>query len=168
VSHGEPVSGDLRVGSELLVRAIAGVPTIEPGDDLFEVIVSSLARDETELADGDVIVIASKIVSRAERCFVDLETVVPSDRARQLAEEVDKDPRLVELIVRESTGMSRKTSGALIVRHRLGFVSANAGIDASNAAPSSSPEGSGPWVLILPRDPDATASAGAVRFDEAP
>jgi coenzyme F420-0:L-glutamate ligase/coenzyme F420-1:gamma-L-glutamate ligase len=159
VSHGEPVSGDLRVGSELLVRAIAGVPTIEPGDDLFEVIVSSLARDETELADGDVIVIASKIVSRAERCFVDLETVVPSDRARQLAEEVDKDPRLVELIVRESTGISRKTSGALIVRHRLGFVSANAGIDASNAAPSSAPEGSGPWVLILPRDPDATASA---------
>ena len=75
MSHGEPVSGDLRVGSELLVRAIAGVPTIEPGDDLFEVIVSSLARDETELADGDVIVIASKIVSRAERCFVDLETV---------------------------------------------------------------------------------------------
>ena len=65
----------------------------------------------------------------------------------------------MELIVRESTGMSRKTSGALIVRHRLGFVSANAGIDASNAAPSSSPEGSGPWVLILPRDPDATASA---------
>jgi coenzyme F420-0:L-glutamate ligase/coenzyme F420-1:gamma-L-glutamate ligase len=159
MSHGEPASGDLRVGSELLVRAIAGVPTIEPGDDLFEVIVSSLARDETELTDGDVVVIASKIVSRAEGCFVDLGSIVPTDTALQLGQEVDKDPRLVELIVGESTRISRKTTGALIVRHRLGFVSANAGIDASNAAPSGAPEGSGPWVLILPRDPDATASA---------
>lgn len=159
MSQGEPASNDLRVGSELLVRAIAGVPTIDPGDDLFEVITSSLARDETDLVDGDVVVIASKIVSRAEGCFVDLGSIVPSDAARRLGEEVDKDSRLVELILRESTGVSRKTTGALIVRHRLGFVSANAGIDASNAAPSSAPEGSGPWVLILPRDPDATAAA---------
>jgi len=159
MSPREPASGDVRVSSELLVRAIGGVPTIEPGDDLFEVIASSLARAETELADGDVVVIASKIVSRAEGCFVDLGSVTPSDAARQLGEEVDKDPRLVELILRESAGISRKTTGALIVRHRLGFVSANAGIDASNAAPSNAPEGSGPWVLILPRDPDATAAA---------
>jgi len=159
MSHGEPASDDLRVASELLVRAIAGVPTIGPDDDLFEVILSSLARAETELIDGDVIVIASKIVSRAEGCFVDLGSIVPSDTARRLGEEVDKDPRLVELILRESTGISRKTTGALIVRHRLGFVSANAGIDASNAAPSGTPEGSGPWVLVLPRDPDATAAS---------
>jgi coenzyme F420-0:L-glutamate ligase/coenzyme F420-1:gamma-L-glutamate ligase len=159
MSHGEPVSGDLRVGSELLVRAIAGVPTIGPGDDLFEVIASSLARAETELLDGDVLAIASKIVSRAEGCFVDLGGIVASDTARQLGAEVDKDPRLVELILRESAGISRKTTGALIVRHRLGFVSANAGIDASNAVPSNAPEGSGPWVLVLPRDPDATAAS---------
>jgi coenzyme F420-0:L-glutamate ligase/coenzyme F420-1:gamma-L-glutamate ligase len=159
VSLREPASGDPHVSSELLIRAIGGVPTIDAGDDLFEVIVSSLRRAATELADGDVVVIASKIVSRAEGRFVDLGSVTPSDTARQLGEEVDKDPRLVELILAESTGVSRKTAGALIVRHRLGFVSANAGIDASNAAPSNAPESSGPWVLILPRDPDATAAA---------
>ena len=166
MSPREPAAGDLRVGSELLVRAIAGVPTIEPGDDLFEVIVSSLANTETELADGDVIVVTSKIVSRAEGCFVDLGDVSPSDTARELGDEVDKDPRLVELILRESTGVSRKTAGALIVRHRLGFVSANAGIDASNAAPPSASEGSGPWVLTLPRDPDATAAALRAKLAE--
>ncbi len=159
MSPGDPGSNELRVDSELLVRAIRGVPTINPGDDLFEVIISSLARAEVELSDGDVVVLASKIVSRAENCFVDLGTISPGDTALHLADEVDKDPRLVELILRESTGVSRKTKGALIVRHRLGFVSANAGIDASNAAPSSAPTDSGPWVLVLPRDPDATAAA---------
>ena len=166
MSHGEPASGDLRVGSELLVRALTGLPTIDPGDDLFEVIVSALARTEIELTDGDVVVIASKIVSRAEGCFIDLGAIVPSAKAEELGTEVDKDPRLVELILRESTGISRKTTGALIVRHRLGFVSANAGIDASNAAPSGAPEGTGPWVLTLPRDPDATAAALRTKLEE--
>lgn len=159
MSPTEPASTDLRVGSELSVRAIAGIPTIEPGDDLFDVIVSSLDREGIELADGDVIAVASKVVSRAESCFVDLGTVEPSDSAQTLAAELDKDPRLVELILRESVGVSRKTEGALIVRHRLGFISANAGIDSSNAAPSNATEGSGPWVLTLPRDPDASAAA---------
>ena len=166
MSHGEPTPDDQRVGSELLVRSIAGVPTIDSGDDLFEVIAASLARAETELIEGDVVVIASKVVSRAEGCFVDLGSVVASDAARRLGKEVDKDPRLVELILRESTEISRKTTGALIVRHRLGFVSANAGIDASNAAPSGAPEGSGPWVLILPRDPDATAASLRAKLAE--
>jgi coenzyme F420-0:L-glutamate ligase/coenzyme F420-1:gamma-L-glutamate ligase len=166
MSGREPTSSDLRVGSELLVRAISGVPTINAGDDLFDVIVSALAHAETDLADGDILVIASKIVSRAEGRFVDLGSIVPSDTAEQLGGEVDKDPRLVELILRESTGISRKTTGALIVRHRLGFVSANAGIDASNAAPSDAPEGRGPWVLILPRDPDATAATLRAKLGE--
>jgi coenzyme F420-0:L-glutamate ligase/coenzyme F420-1:gamma-L-glutamate ligase len=166
MSPSEPTSGDLRVGSELSVRALPGVPTIDPGDDLFEVIVSSLARAEIELSDGDVVVIASKIVSRAEGCFVDLGEVTPSDTAVHLGEEVEKDPRLVELILRESTSVSRKTNGALIVRHRLGFVSANAGIDASNASPSAAPEGSGPWVLIMPRQPDGTAAALRAKLAE--
>ncbi|MGB5285441.1 MAG: coenzyme F420-0:L-glutamate ligase, partial [Polyangiales bacterium] len=132
MSLGEPSSVDMHVGSELLVRAIAGVPTIDVGDDLFELIVSSLSRSDIELADGDVLVLASKIVSRAEGCFVDLGTIEPGEKADKLAIELEKDPRLVELILRESLGISRKTSGALIVRHRLGFISANAGIDASN------------------------------------
>ena len=159
MSRGEPASDDLRVGSELVVRAIAGVPTIEPGDDLLEVIVSSLSRADIELANGDVLVLASKIVSRAEDCFVDLSALVPSNAAKQLADELEKDPCLVELILRESVGISRKTSGALIVRHRLGFISANAGIDSSNAGPSHAPEDSGPWVLTLPGDPDASAAS---------
>jgi coenzyme F420-0:L-glutamate ligase/coenzyme F420-1:gamma-L-glutamate ligase len=166
MSLGEPASGDVHVGSELRVRAITGMPTINPGDDLFEVIVSALARSETDLADGDVVVIASKIVSRAEGCFVDLASIIPSNSAERLSGEVDKDPRLVELILRESTGISRKTTGALIVRHRLGFVSANAGIDASNAAPSGALEGSGPWVLVLPPDPDATAAVLRAKLRE--
>ena len=166
MSGSEPASGDLRVSSELLVRAIAGVPTINSGDDLFEVIVSALARAETDLADGDIVVLASKIVSRAEGCFVDLGSIVPSDAAEHLGGEVDKDPRLVELILRESVGISRKTTGALIVRHRLGFLSANAGIDASNAAPFGAPESSGPWLLVLPRDPDATAAALRAKLGE--
>jgi coenzyme F420-0:L-glutamate ligase/coenzyme F420-1:gamma-L-glutamate ligase len=142
------------------------VPTVEPGDDLFEIIVSGLALGHIRLADGDVITVASKIVSRAEGCFVDLGTIVPTEIARHLAGEVDKDPRLVELILRESKAVSRTTRGALIVRHRLGFVSANAGIDASNAAPSGAPEGTGPWVLTLPRNPDATAAALCERLRE--
>jgi len=166
MSPRDPTSDDLRVGSELLVRSITGVPTINPGDDLFEIIVSSLALGDIHLADGDVIVIASKIVSRAEGRFVDLGAVAPSETARRLGDEIDKDPRLVELILRESTGVSRKTRGALIVRHRLGFISANAGIDASNAAPSGAPAGSGPWVLTLPQDPDATAAALRTKLRE--
>ena len=153
MSRGEPSSVDMHVGSELLVRAIAGMPTIDVGDDLFELVVSSLSRSDIELADGDVLVLASKIVSRAEGCFVDLGAIEPGEKADKLAIELEKDPRLVELILRESVGISRKTSGALIVRHRLGFISANAGIDASNATPGSVPAGTGPW------DPDARAAA---------
>ncbi len=145
------------VDSELRVWALAAVPSVESGDDLFDLVATSLLRNEVALADGDVLVIASKIVSRAEGCFVDLSTITPTATATHLAEEVEKDPRLVELILRESQSISRRTKGALIVRHRLGFISANAGIDSSNATPAKAEKGSGPWVLTLPRDPDATA-----------
>jgi coenzyme F420-0:L-glutamate ligase/coenzyme F420-1:gamma-L-glutamate ligase len=144
------------------------LPTIRPGDDLSEIIASSLVGAGIELADGDVVVLASKVVSRAEGCFVDLDRITPTEDALRLGAEVDKDPRLVELILRESVEVSRKTRGALIVRHRLGFIAANAGIDASNAAPIDPPDGTGPWVLVLPRDPDASArkllTALGVRF----
>jgi coenzyme F420-0:L-glutamate ligase/coenzyme F420-1:gamma-L-glutamate ligase len=150
MNEGDPTASGFRVGSELVVRAIPGVPTVERGDDLYRIIATALDRIELDLCDGDVVVVASKIVSRAEGCFVDLGAITPS---------VDKDPRLVELIMRESASISRKTIGALIVRHRLGFVSANAGIDASNAAPGDAPPHTGPWVLTLPRDPDSSAAS---------
>ncbi len=148
----------VRVGPELVVKAVPGLPTILAGDDLAQIISGSLKAASMRLHDDDVIVVASKIVSRAEGCFVDLSTVTPSEEARRLAEEVEKDPALVELILSESQAVSRKKPGALITRHRRGFVSANAGIDSSNAAPPDAVAGSGPWVLTLPRDPDATAA----------
>ncbi|MGB5703314.1 MAG: coenzyme F420-0:L-glutamate ligase, partial [Polyangiales bacterium] len=98
----EPATADFQVGSELVVRAIAGVPTVEPGDDLYDIVVAALSRAEIDLRDGDVIVLASKVVSRAEDCFVDLGTIEPGDTALTLGQELDKDPRLVELILRES------------------------------------------------------------------
>lgn len=159
MTRAEPAAGALQVGSELWVRALPGIPTVRPGDDLAAILVRSLVDAGIALVDGDVVVVASKIVSRAENCFVDLGGIVPSDRALELAREVDKDPRLVELIIRESTAVSRKRIGALIVRHRLGFISANAGIDASNAGDVADDSPSGTWVLTLPRDPDATAMA---------
>jgi coenzyme F420-0:L-glutamate ligase/coenzyme F420-1:gamma-L-glutamate ligase len=159
MSSGGPSTGGVRVGSELSVRALPGIPTVGVGDDLASLIADAVTKAGWTLQEHDILVVASKVVSRAEGCFVDLSRVEPSPRAAALAQEVDKDPRLVELILRESQDVSRKSTGALIVRHRLGFVSANAGIDSSNSAPTDAPDSSGPWVLTLPRDPDATARA---------
>jgi coenzyme F420-0:L-glutamate ligase / coenzyme F420-1:gamma-L-glutamate ligase len=131
---------------------VAGLPMVGPGDDLVALIGGALAAQATPLADDDVVVITSKIVSKAEGRFVDLGTVTPSSRARTLAAATDKDPRLVELVLRESTAVSRARPGILIVRHRLGFTSSVAGIDHSNVA------GSDEVVLLLPADPDASAA----------
>jgi coenzyme F420-0:L-glutamate ligase/coenzyme F420-1:gamma-L-glutamate ligase len=160
------VAPAVQIGEKLTIQALCGIPTIDPGDDLCEIVAAALIRGGISLLRGDVVVMASKIVSRAEGCFVDLGSITPSDRAERLAREVQKDPRLVELILRESTEVSRKKAGALIVRHRLGFVSANAGIDASNAAPSNAPKDSGPWVLTLPNDPDRTAATACAGLEK--
>lgn len=142
----------------LALQALPGLPVIAPGDDLAALLAAGLARAGLALADGDVLVVASKLLSRAEGRFVDLSTVVASPRARELARAVDRDPRLVELILGESAAVSRAAPGVLVVRHRLGFVAANAGIDQSNATPPGAAPGSGPWVLLLPSDPDAGAA----------
>ena len=106
-------------------------------------------------ATGDVLVVAQKIVSKAEGRVVDLATVEPSAKALTLAAEVDKDPRLVEVILSESVRVVRARRGVLIVEHRLGFIMANAGVDQSNVAPA---DGS-PRALLLPKDPDRSAEA---------
>lgn len=146
-------------GARLEVMALPGLPVIRPGDDLVVLIGAALARAELTLRDGDVVVVASKLVSRAEGRFVDISRVEPTTRARSLATETGKDPAHVALILRESTEVSRTAPNVLIVRHRLGFVVANAGIDLSNAEPP--PElaatGRGPWALLLPENPDVTA-----------
>jgi len=132
--------------AEVSIAALAGIPLVEQGDDIAGLILDGLAASGLSLRRGDVVVIAQKIVSKAEGRVVDLRTVAPSRRAEQLAAEVDKDARLVELILRESTEVVRHRKGVLVVAHRSGIVLANAGIDASNVA------GDEQHVLLLPED----------------
>ena len=130
--------------------AIPGIPLIQPGDDLVEIILAALDQAQCKIKDGDVFVISSKIVSKAEGCVVDLNSVVVSTNAVEIAERTHKDPRVVELVLQESQSISRMAPGVLITEHRLGFVSANAGIDESNINGEDR-------VLLLPHDPSATA-----------
>ncbi|MFO0592161.1 MAG: coenzyme F420-0:L-glutamate ligase [Polyangiaceae bacterium] len=162
-----PRPGSFGCAARLEIVALSGLPIVSAGDDLAALIGEALARDGLSLMNGDVLVVTSKIVSRSENRFVDLATVTPSEEARALSAETGKDARVVELILRESIAISRKTKGAIIVRHRLGFVCANAGVDASNAAPAGAPPGSGPWALLLPTAPDAAAEAIRARLHDA-
>jgi len=138
--------------TELSLQAIAGVPMVQPGDDLASVVLTALANEGVALADSDVLVLAQKIVSKAEHRQFRLADITPGDEAKSLAVEVDKDPRLVQLILNESSEVLRKKPGVLIVRHKLGLVGANAGIDQSNIDHGSAEE-----ALLLPADPDASA-----------
>jgi coenzyme F420-0:L-glutamate ligase/coenzyme F420-1:gamma-L-glutamate ligase len=140
----------------LTFTALTGIPLIRPGDDMARTIWEALARDEISLRPGDVLVVTQKVVSKAEGRHVNLETVVPSVEAVKLEERTGKDPRLLELILKESRSVLRARPGLIIVEHRLGFVCANAGVDHSNV---DSPDGTpGDWVLPLPLDPDASAA----------
>ena len=125
---------------------------IVAGDNLAELITNALDAAEIRLQPGDILVIAQKIISKAEDRCIDLATVTPSSQAIELAREVDKDPRIVELILAESESVMRKKPGVLITRHRLGLVGAHAGIDQSNVDHSG-----GEHALLLPVDPDASA-----------
>ncbi len=130
---------------------VPDLPLVGPGDDLAGMIAGALERGGLTPSAGEIVVVAHKIVSKAEDRFVDLAKVQPSDRALTIAAETEKDPRLVEVILSESTRVVRRRAGLLITEHRLGYVMANAGIDQSNVAPG------GGRVLLLPRDPDRSA-----------
>jgi coenzyme F420-0:L-glutamate ligase / coenzyme F420-1:gamma-L-glutamate ligase len=143
----------------LTLTALAGIPLVAPGDDLAALLVAALRRMVIAPEDGDILVVAQKVVSKAEGRFVDLGSVAPSARAAALAKEVGKDPRLVEIILSESSEVVRHRKDILIVAHRLGFVMANAGVDQSNVGCE------GERVLLLPRDPDASAAALKARLD---
>jgi len=132
--------------------ALEGIPEAKPGDDLAALIAAALDAGDTPPAPRDVFVVAQKVVSKAEDRYVDLAAVQPSPRARELAAAADKDPRLVEVILSESDDVLRVKPGVIVVAHRLGFVMANAGVDRSNLGPDGKNR-----VLLLPRDPDATA-----------
>ena len=152
----------MRDRAQLLLRALPHLPLVKPGDDLGALIVTALAEGAMIPHDGDVLVIAQKVVSKAEGCYVDLTTITPSKRAHALAEETGKDVRLVEVILSESKTIVRKAPGVLIVEHRLGCIMANAGVDRSNIE---APDGAEP-VLLLPRDPDASATSIRRRLHE--
>lgn len=128
-------------------------PLVEPGDSLPQLILDTLQQEQIPLQQGDLLVLAQKIISKSEGRYVDLPDISPTDEALELARTSDKDPRLVQLILDESSEVMRCVPGVIIVRHRLGFVMANAGIDQSNIA------GSDHWqrVLLLPENPDHSA-----------
>jgi coenzyme F420-0:L-glutamate ligase/coenzyme F420-1:gamma-L-glutamate ligase len=135
------------------VLPVIGLPEIAAGADLPALLIDRLAAAEPGMLPGDILVVTQKIVSKAEGRYVDLASVRPSPEAQALALEVGKDAALVELVLQESSAVVRKAPNILITRHRLGHVMANAGIDASNIGSANSGD-----VLLLPEDPDASAS----------
>ena len=148
-------------GPRVTLVGVPGVPLVRPGDDLPTVVVDALNRAGLRPEADDVVVVTSKIVSKAEGRVVDLRTVVPSARAHELAAITEKEPELVELVLRESTDVVRAVPGVLLVRHRLGFMSANAAIDRSNV------DGSDHTALLMPVDPDASAARVKRALDDA-
>lgn len=141
---------------------IHGIPEVAPGDDLAGVLAQAFDDPANpSLRDGDVLVVAQKIVSKAENRYVELDRIEPSARALDIAAQCRKDARLVELVLRESSEVLRIAPNVLIVRHNLGFVVANAAIDQSNL-----PDHSSDRALLLPADPDASAHALRVQLQK--
>ena len=134
----------------LTLTALEGIPEIHAGDDLAALVLTALGRAGIALAEGDVLVMAQKIVSKSEGRTVALAGVTPSPHAIELAAVTSKDARLIELVLSESKEVLRAKKDVIIVEHRLGYVMANAGIDQSNV------EHGGESVLLLPLAPDAT------------
>ena len=134
------------------VYPVSGIPLVAPGDDLAAMLIAALERCALDLEDGDILVVTGKIAAKAEDRCVDLDEVQPSSRAVALARAIDRDPPLVEVILSQSEEVLRYRRGVLIVIHKLGFVMANAGVDASNIGAG------GRQVLLLPEDPDRTCA----------
>jgi len=139
---------------ELRLIALPSIPEVRTGDSLIELMLNAVDAAAQELQPGDVLVIAQKVVSKAEGRSVALDTVMPSERAFELAKTTDKDPRLMELVLRESREVIRVKPGVVIVEHKLGFVMANAGVDRSNVGVA----GVDTHALLLPENPDMSAA----------
>lgn len=142
--------------------AVPGIPLIQPGDPLASILTNALKAAGLPLTSGDVLAVAQKIVSKAEGRYVDLAGITPQERARHYAKLTGKDPRLVEVVLSESTDVVRAAPNVLIVAHRNGFVTANAGIDQSNIE-----HATGERVLLLPENPDAAAASLKAALDDA-
>ncbi len=143
--------------NSLTLTPLQNIPLIRQGDDLADIILTALPDTNITLQDNDVLVIAQKVISKAEGRAVNLASVKPSEHAAKLAQQTEKDPRVVELMLQESTEVLRTRVGTIIVEHRLGFICANAGIDHSNVAGAG--DSAEEWVLLLPTDPDRSSRA---------
>ena len=142
--------------ARLSLTALVGIPLVQAGDDLARLIGDALRHSAISLENGDILVVAQKIVSKAEGRIVDLANIPPSPAALKYAQMVNKDPRLVEVVLRESEEVLKVAQNALITVHRLGFVMANAGVDQSNVDHAGTEDGT---VLLLPENPDGSAAA---------
>lgn len=134
----------------IAIIPVPGVPQIRPGDDLPALLLAAIDAAKVGLKDGDILVLCQKIVSKAEGAVVDLGTVTPSAFARQIADMWDKDPRMVEVVLNESSRIVRMKNGVVITESKHGWVCANSGVDASNTLADD-------VVILLPKDPDASA-----------
>jgi len=141
-------------GLSLSLYAVPAIPLIQPGDDLAAIIFAAIEHSQLQLEDDDIVVIAQKIISKAENRIVDLETVTAGAEALRIAQQADKDPGLVELILQESNAVIRCKEGVIIVEHRSGIVMANAGIDHSNVGGPADKQ----LVTLLPEDANASAA----------
>jgi coenzyme F420-0:L-glutamate ligase/coenzyme F420-1:gamma-L-glutamate ligase len=149
--------------ARLAARGLSGLPEVRAGDDLAASIVEALDADGGPLRDGEIVAIAHKVVSKAEGAVVALAGVVPSPRAHEVAGEQGKDPRAVQVVLDQSSEVLRAANGVLICRTHHGFVCANAGVDTSNAAGVG---GESNTLIVLPRDPDASARRLRARLRE--
>ncbi|MBV8766361.1 MAG: coenzyme F420-0:L-glutamate ligase [Hyphomicrobiales bacterium] len=143
------------------ISALEDIPLVRPGHDLASLLIEALERAELEPCDFDILVVAQKIVSKAQGRFLDLATLEPSERAVELSGKTGKDPRLVEAILRQSAQVLRARQGLIIVETHDGLIMANAGIDQSNLSEADH----GKRVLLLPEDAQASAEALKARLD---
>jgi coenzyme F420-0:L-glutamate ligase/coenzyme F420-1:gamma-L-glutamate ligase len=143
-------------GSRVEILGLAGIPEIQPGDDLAAILGDAIERTGgvLPLRESDVLVVTQKIVSKAENAIIDLTTIEPRPEAIEFAERWDRDARQIEVVLREARRVVRMERGVLITETPHGFICANGGVDASNVGPAS-----GTIVTLLPRDPDASARA---------
>src|SRR5215213_6470674 len=137
-------------GAEIRIIGIDGMPGVAPGDDLALLVGDGIAASGEQLQDGDIIVVTHKIVSKAEGQVTDLRTITPSSLVTEFGQRWDKDPRKIEIVLREARRIVRMQNGLIIAETAHGFVCANAGVDASNASPDT--------VVLLPKDPDVSAT----------
>ena len=144
----------------LVITPLEDIPLIQKGDDLSKIVLQSIRKMHIILQNGDLLIFAQKVVSKSEGRQVYLPDIIPSTEAEELATETEKDPRLVEMILRESKKVLRTRPGLIIVEHKLGFICANAGIDHSNVA------GSDDCILLLPENPDLTAETLRCAFEK--